>query len=137
MVCCESDAIGVTTVLKKYLHPIYGMAIFTVPNPYHRYGIAKLIPCLQNNFQTYVRNISHSSFSAETHSSILMNYQLHPKEDIQEILLQLTPSDPRYDLISSIALQDDINIQQENDYLTNELKEIDYFEWLLIIVLPK
>ena len=136
MVCCDSDAIGVTTVLKRYLHPNHGMAIFIVPNPYHRYGIATLISYLQKTqFHIFIRNISHSHFNSQSHSSILRDYNLNSKEDIHTILSHLSSSDSRYNLISSLCSQDDIEIQQENDYLTETLKEIDYFEWLLIIVL--
>lgn len=138
MVCCESDAVGVTTVLKRYLNPKHGIAIFVVPNPYHRYGIATLIPCLQYaNFHLIVRSISNSQFTSQSHSSILSNYNLNSKDDISTILSQLNPSDPRYNLIFSLSNQDDPEIQQENDYLTDSLKEIDYFEWLLIIALSK
>lgn len=124
MVCCDSDAIGVTNTLLSFLRP-NGIAFFAVPNPYHRYGVAKLIPTLQQHFYVFIRPVSHSSFVAQRHSSFdsaILTESLRSHLDPE-----------RLSLIQAL-LQSDLSI---DDYLTHELPEIEFFEWLLLIVVRR
>lgn len=125
MVCCDSDAIGVTNTLLYFLRP-KGIAFFAVPNPYHRYGVAKLIPTLQQHFHVFLRPISHSSFAAQHHSSFdseVLTEEIKSQLDAHQLYLIETLLEPSNQFL--------------NDQLTHDLPEKEYFEWLLVIVIRR
>ena len=126
MVCCDSDAVGVTKTLLSFLSP-HGIAFFAVPHPYHRYGIAHLIPTLKEQFHVFIRSVSHSSFAGQRHPSYLSDLLT---EDLKSNL-----DHDRLDLLKSLLQEEDKLLL--DDMLTEGLPEIEYFEWFLLIVIKK
>jgi hypothetical protein len=139
MVCCDSDAVGVTKTLLSFLSP-HGIAFFAVPHPYHRYGIAHLIPTLKEHFHVFIRSVSHSSFAGQRHPSYtsdLLTEDLKMKLDHQrlnliESLLRNSHGDP----LEGQGERENERIFLD-DLLTEGLPEIEYFEWFLLIVIKK
>jgi hypothetical protein len=134
MVCCDSDALGVTNTLLSFLKPD-GVAIFAVPNPFHRYGIAKLIPTLQEHFYLFIRPISHSAFNGQRHDdphSLVLTTELqhHLENRLDPDTLRFIDAllQPQGGLIHNSSLEDD---------LTFDLPEKDYFQWLLLIAVRR
>jgi hypothetical protein len=136
MVCCDSDAVGVTNTLLSFLSP-NGVAIFAVPNPYHRYGIAHLIPTLQQHFHLFIRPISHSSFNGQRHEEP-PSLRLTPE---MTHLLEARLDPNTLSLIHSFLSQEqdrnDSSQTSLEDSFTFDLPERDYFEWLLLLAVRR
>jgi hypothetical protein len=139
MVCCDSDALGVTNTLLSFLSP-HGIALFATPHPYHRYGIAHLIPTLKERFHVFIRSVSHSAFSGQRHPSY--------RSDVLTEDLKVKLDHKRLHLIESLlrnSREEEQGERQEeqqerivlDDMLTEGLPEIEYFEWFLLIVIKK